>query len=64
MAKKSTHHVVRNPAGGWNVKKSGSSRASGSFKTQSDAVKSAKQISKNQGTNVVVHGRDGRIKKG
>jgi len=59
----STHHVVKNPSGGWSVKKGGSSRASGKFTTQSDAVASAKQISKKQGTRVVVHGRDGKIKK-
>ena len=64
MAKSKAHHVVKNPSGGWSVKKSGSARASGTFKTQKDAVSSAKIISANQGTKVVVHGRDGRIKKG
>ena len=59
----STHHVVKNPSGGWSVKKGGSSRASGKFITQAAAVTSAKQISKNQGTRVVVHGQDGKIKK-
>jgi uncharacterized protein YdaT len=59
----STHHVVQNTSGGWIVKKGGSSRASAKFATQSEAIVSAKQISKNQGTRVVVHGRDGKIKK-
>ena len=63
MATKKTHHVVKNPTGGWSVKKSGASRASGTYKTQNDAVSSAKKISQNQGTRVVVHGKDGRIKK-
>jgi uncharacterized protein YdaT len=63
MAKKNSHHVVRNTNGGWSVKKSGSSKASGTYKTQKDAVKSASQISKKQGTSVVVHGKDGRIQK-
>jgi uncharacterized protein YdaT len=63
MANNKTHHVVKNPNGGWSVKKSGASRASGIFKTQDDAKKSAQEISKNQGTRVVVHGKDGRIKK-
>ena len=63
MASKKTHHVVKNPSGGWAVKKGGASRASGSFKTQKAAVSSAKKISKNQGTRVVIHGQDGRIKK-
>ena len=57
------HHVVKNPSGGWSVKKSGSTRASGNYSTQTDAISSAKIISKNQGTQVVVHGKDGRIRK-
>jgi len=61
--KKKSHHVVKNPSGGWSVKKSGASRASGTFSTQKDAVASAKSITKNQGSRLVVHGRDGRIKK-
>lgn len=64
MATKKTHHVVKNPSGGWSVKKGGATKASGTFNTQKDAVSSANKISKNQGTRVVVHGKDGRIKKG
>jgi len=63
MPTKKTHHVVKNPSGGWAVKKGGSSRASGTYKTQKAAVNSATKISRNQGTKVVVHGTDGRIKK-
>lgn len=63
MAEKKTHHVVKNPTGGWSVKKGGATKASGTFKTQQEAIKSAEKISKNQGSRVVVHGRDGRIKK-
>lgn len=63
MPTKKTHHVVKNPSGGWSVKKSGASKASGTYNTQKDAVASARTISNNQGSRVVVHGRDGRIKK-
>lgn len=63
MITKKSHHVVKNPSGGWSVKKGGSSRASATFKTQQDAVNSAKNTVKNQGTRLVVHGDDGRIKK-
>lgn len=63
MAEKKTHHVVMNPSGGWSVKKGGAERASGTYKTQSEATKAAQKISQNQGSRVVVHGMDGRIKK-
>lgn len=63
MITKKSHHVVKNPSGGWSVKKGGASRASATFKTQKDAVNSAKTIVKNQGTRLVVHGNDGRIQK-
>lgn len=63
MSDKKTHHVVKNPSGGWSVKKSGAGKASGTYNTQQEAIDSARQISKNQGSRVIVHGRDGRIKK-
>ncbi|WP_334118874.1 DUF2188 domain-containing protein [Limnobacter sp.] len=63
MAEKKTHHVVKNPSGGWSVKKGGAVRASGTYKTQNEATKAAQKISQNQGSRVVVHGTDGRIKK-
>lgn len=63
MSDKKTHHVVKNPSGGWSVKKGGATRASGTYNTQQEAIDSARQISQKQGSRVVVHGRDGRIKK-
>ncbi|MGN8197910.1 DUF2188 domain-containing protein [Salinisphaera sp. RV14] len=57
------HHVLRNPSGGWSVKKEGSARASGKFATQKEAIEAAKAISQKQGTRVVVHDRNGRITK-
>lgn len=55
------HHVVPAPQGGWNIKKPGSERASGHFDTKQDAVDNACQISQNQGTELVIHNKDGRI---
>lgn len=63
MIAKKSHHVVKNPSGGWSVKKEGAYRASVTLKTQKDAINSAKTIVKNQGTRLVIHGNDGRIKK-
>jgi len=56
-------HVVPNPAGGWDVKAGGASRASSHHDTQADAERRAKEIVRNAGGGEVrVHGRDGRIR--
>ena len=60
MAKK-THHVVPNPAGGWNVKKGGSEKASNHFDNKTDAVDKGREISQNQGSEFYIHGKDGKI---
>jgi hypothetical protein len=60
MSKKS-HHVISNPNGGWSVKKGDAVRASKHFENKQDAVAWGKSISKKEGTEFVVHGRDGKI---
>jgi uncharacterized protein YdaT len=59
---KAGQHVVPN-GDKWSVRKSGSSRASGVYKTQDDAIKKAKEIARKQKTELYIHGRDGRIRK-
>lgn len=62
MAKGSnTHHVVPNPKGGWDVKRGGSDRASGHFDKKQDAIDAGREISRNQGTELKIHNRDGTI---
>jgi len=56
-----THHVVPATQGGWNIKKGGAERASGHFDNKNDAIKSAREISKNQGTELKIHNKDGKI---
>lgn len=63
MAKQKSHHVVPNPDGGWDVKKAGSERASKHTDTKQEAVEKARQISKNQGTELYIHGKDGKIQQ-
>lgn len=58
---RSSHHVVHNAKGGWDVKRSGSQRSSGYYATKEQAVNAGRQISRNQGTELVVHGMNGRI---
>ena len=56
-------HVVQAPDGGWNVKNPGSDRASAHTDTQAQAINRARQIVGNSGGGeVVIHGRDGRIR--
>jgi uncharacterized protein YdaT len=60
MATKRNQHVV--PSGkDWAVKGAGSSRATEVLPTKSQAVGRAREISRNQGTELIVHGRDGKI---
>ena len=55
-------HVV--PSGGrWSVRKAGSERASGVFDTQREAISAARGIAKNQGSELYIHGEDGRIRR-
>jgi hypothetical protein len=63
MSKSKSHHVVPNPDGGWDVKKGGAERASGHFENKSDAVDAGRQISRNQQTEFVIHGKDGKIQQ-
>ncbi|RLL49812.1 DUF2188 domain-containing protein [Mariprofundus sp. EBB-1] len=57
----STHVVPNSDRGGWDIKQSGSSRSSGHFDTKQDAVDRAREISRNQETELVVHNKDGKI---
>jgi hypothetical protein len=61
MTKSKTHHVVPAPDGGWNVKRGGAEKASGHFDKKQDAIDAARQISRNQGTELKIHNKDGKI---
>jgi len=63
MSKSKSHHVVPDPDGGWNIKKGGSSRISGHYGTQKEAIDKAREISKNQNTELYIHRRDGQIRE-
>ena len=55
------HHVVPNPDGGWDVKRSGADRASLHAETKREAIDKGREISRNQGTEFIIHNKDGRI---
>lgn len=60
---KKTQHVVKNPDGGWAVKKGGSTKATKVYKTQEEAIRHGREIARTQNAEFYVHGRDGRIRE-
>lgn len=60
MSRKNQHVVPHN--GDWAVRGAGNSRVTSIHDTQSDAASSARRIAQNQGSEVVIHRADGRIR--
>ena len=61
MPKKQTPHVV--PRGGnWAVQREHATRASSLHPTQAEAIAAARQIARAEHTELVIHGRDGKIR--
>lgn len=56
-------HVVPNPDGGWDSKKGGAERASKHFDTKQDAEKYSRELSKKEGSELIIHGKDGKIQR-
>jgi hypothetical protein len=54
-------HVVPNPDGGWDIKKSGGQKSLKHFEKKQDAVDHAREISRNQNSELVIHNKDGEI---
>nr|DAK61395.1 MAG TPA: protein of unknown function (DUF5633) [Caudoviricetes sp.] len=48
--------------GKWQVKGEGNDKATKTFGTQKEAIDYAKAIAKNQKSEVVIHGKDGKIR--
>ena len=55
-------HVSKNGEGGWKVKGVGNSKATSKHDTQKEAIEAARKIARNQKSEVVIHGRDGKIR--
>lgn len=61
MSGKGQHAV---PSGGrWAVRSAGAKRASGAFETQQEAIANAREKAQRSGSELYVHGRDGRIRE-
>lgn len=54
-------HVVPHDEG-WAVRGEGNKRLTATYKYQDDAIDRARDIAVNYGSDVIIHGRDGRIR--
>jgi hypothetical protein len=62
MSSKRDYHVVPNSdRGGWDVKRESAERASGHFDRKSDAMDRGRDLAREHKTELVEHGRNGRI---
>ena len=59
---KRNQYVVSHPDG-WAVKPEGGQRSSSVHDTQQGAIDRAREIARNQGVELLIHGRDGRIRE-
>lgn len=55
-------HVVPHQ-GGWAVKGAGNDKATRVLPTQREAIDEARDIARNQKSELLIHGRDGRIRE-
>ncbi|MBC1456241.1 DUF2188 domain-containing protein [Listeria newyorkensis] len=55
-------HVTKNSDGTWNVKGAGNSKATSIHPTQKEAIDSARQIAKNQKSELFIHGSDNKFR--
>lgn len=61
MAGKNQHVVPH--AEGWAVKGAGNTRATSVHRTQQEASHAAREIARNQGSERIIHGQNGRIRE-
>ncbi len=62
MPRKRNQHVVPTKDG-WAVKRAGSQKATKVFGTQQEAIDRGREIARNQQSELLIHGRDGRIRE-
>lgn len=62
MSKGKNQHVVPHEEG-WAVKGAGNGKATKVVPTQKEAIEVAKEIAKNQESELVIHGKDGQIRE-
>lgn len=58
-----TRHVVPNSKGGWDSKKGGAEKASKHFDTKKEAEKYSRDLSRKEGSELIIHNKDGKISR-
>lgn len=61
--KTANYHVTKHQSGKWQVKKAGGTKAIKLFDTQAEAISFAKEKSEKQDSNVIIHKKNGKIRK-
>lgn len=61
MARKELHIVYNSQRGGWDVKKPDTSRASRHCETKAEAVKTGREMARNQGAELITHLKNGQF---
>jgi uncharacterized protein YdaT len=56
-------HVVRRSNGQWAVRGEGNTRDTSHHDTQREAFEDAREVAQNQGGDVIIHNRKGRIRE-
>ena len=54
-------HITHNPNGGWNVLGAGNSKPTKILPTKLEAINYGRVIAKNQGSELIIHGLNGKI---
>lgn len=62
MAKTGNQHVVPHN-GGWAVRGEGNSRVTSQHQTQRGAIDAGREVARNQGGELLIHGRNGQIRE-
>jgi len=63
MSKRDTHRVMPHKDGGWQVKRDGGQKASHHTSIKKEAEKLARQVSRNQETELQIHDKDMKIQR-
>jgi hypothetical protein len=56
-------HVVPSTSGGWSVRRAGAEKSTVTYSTQTEAVRHAKSVARNESAELYIHNRDGTIKE-